>query len=475
MLQELDAPEPWRIVVYAQAERAFAATLDSVQLLLLDEGVVGSDYISLVRKAQRRYPGVSILVVGGPKSDDVRAAELRQGVDHYYERPLEAEPVAAAIQHQLAVAQLKAEVGLVGRSIQIEEILEAILQVGPTEVPILVEGESGTGKDVIARAVHAASRRRTGPYVALNVASLAEGVLESELFGHEKGAFTGAVSQRAGVFERADKGTLFLDEVGEMDHGMQVRLLRALESGEVMRVGGVKSVPVDVRIISATNRNLLEAVESGRFRQDLYYRLKGVSFFLPPLRERKEDIPTLVDYFIKAANARHNKRVKGVDAGALRLLMDNPWAGNVRELRNVIDTTVVLSPQGRISADLVRSQLGGPAHPPESPMLPVPLHRAKDEAEREMIYASILALHRDVREILTLLRDGDAAGPMSGLREVRSDFDDTAAEVPSLTALERQAIMEALRATSGNRRKAAEKLGISERTLYRKIKEYGLV
>ena len=460
------------MVVFDEPERAFAASLESVQVLLIDDTTV-TEYLSLIRKAQRRFPGVDVLVVGGPKSDEVRAAERRQGVDHYYERPIDAGQLKASIVHRLAVSGLKAAVGLVGRSLNIEEILEAILQLGPTEVPILIEGESGTGKDVMARAVHHASRRRAGPFVAINVASLAEGILESELFGHEKGAFTGAVAQRAGVFERADNGTIFLDEVGEMGHNMQVRLLRVLESGEVLRVGGVRSIGIDVRVIAATNRNLKDAVEEGRFRQDLYYRLKGVSFYLPPLRDRKEDIPILVDYFVKNANQRHEKHVRGVDAAAMRLITESPWPGNIRELRNVIDTAVVLTGHGRVSADLVRSQLGGSVNAPESTMLPVPLHRSKEEAEREMIYASILALHRDVREILEVVRGGPPS-PLGGLREVRPE---ELGEVPlqNLATLERAAIIEALRGANGNRRKAAEKLGISERTLYRKIKEYGLV
>ena len=268
----------------------------------------------------------------------------------------------------------------------VEEVLEAILQVGPTEVPILIEGESGTGKDVIATAIHQSSRRSDGPYVAINCASLAEGVLESELFGHEKGAFTGAVAQRAGVFERANGGTIFLDEVGEMSANMQVRLLRVLESGEVLRVGGVKTFTVDVRVVAATNRNLSAAVAEGSFRQDLYYRLKGVRFHLPPLRERKEDIPLMVNYFIHKANEKHDKNVRGIDADALRTIVSSHWPGNIRELRNLIDTVVVLAAGGRISMDVVRPRLADDGAR-EPTLLPVALHRSKEEAEREMIYA----------------------------------------------------------------------------------------
>ena len=464
-----------RIVVFDDIARVFSASLDRLEFLLLDEAAVGAVYIPIIKKARRRFPAVDIMVVGGPKADDVRAAERRQGVDYYYERPVEGDLLKAALQHRLDLARMKAGVGLVGRSPVLEEILEAILQVAPTDVPILIEGESGTGKDIIARAVHETSRRSEKPYVAINVASLAEGVLESELFGHEKGAFTGAVAQRAGVFERASAGTIFLDEVGEMSPNMQVRLLRVLESGEVLRVGGVKTLRVDVRVIAATNRNLSSAVSNGTFRQDLYYRLKGVSLYLPPLRNRKEDIPLLVDYFIGEANQKHGKSVKGIEADALRQLVESPWPGNIRELRNVVDTCVVLSNERRITGQLVASQLEGAEPDMQQSRLPVPLHRSKGEAEREMIYASILALHRDVREIMAMLRGAMHGAPIDGMKEVYPDGPGHASRVQTLSQLERTAIVDALRQSNGNRRKGSEILGISERTLYRKIKEYGLV
>ena len=472
---EMEKPESWNFVLFEEVERVFAAaaSLDRLEFLLLDEGVTGSGYLQVIRKARKRHPGILVMVVGGPKSDEVRVSERRDGVDYYFERPIDAKLLAAAIEHRLQIAWLKAVVGLVGRSLHIEEMIEAILQVAPTEVPILIEGESGTGKDLVAQAIHTASRRREGPYVAINCASLAEGVLESELFGHEKGSFTGAVGQRAGVFERAHRGTIFLDEVGEMSANMQVRILRVLESAEVLRVGGVKSFNVDVRVVAATNRNLATAVADGSFRQDLYYRLKGVNFFLVPIRDRKDDIPILIDHFIREANLKHGKSIKGIDSAALKKLVDNRWPGNVRELRNLIDTSVVLSTDNRITTGLVDSQLISQSGLPES-HLPVALHRSKDEAEREMIYASVLALHRDVREVLALLRGGRGGEHLEPAREVFSDIG-IRSQVKKLAQLERAAITEALRTSNGNRRKASEMLGISERTLYRKIKEYGLV
>ncbi len=472
VLQEL-APSPeWSLVVFRDPAPVFSSSVSDLHMLLLDEAVAQQVLATVVRRARKRFPAVDITVVGGPKSDDVRAAAKREGVDYYVERPLDPTSMRSVLEHRRKLAEVRAAAGIVGRSVQIEEILEAVLQVAPTEVPILIEGESGTGKDIVARAIHHASRRRQNAYVAINCASLAEGVLESELFGHERGAFTGAVAQRSGVFERADKGTIFLDEVGEMSASMQVRLLRVLESGEIIRVGGVKSFRADVRVVAATNRSLSAAVREGRFRQDLYYRLKGVSVYLPPLRERKDDIPILCDHFLREAARRHGKEIRGIEKDGLAKLVSYPWPGNIRELRNVIDTAVVLAPEGKITAALLDSQLGGETVR-EGPLLPVPLHRTKDEAEREMIYGSILAMHRDVRELLSIVRQSSGVKPFETMREV---FPEAPPEPPvqPLSSLEREAIREALRSTDGNRRKAADLLGISERTLYRKIKEYGL-
>jgi transcriptional regulator with PAS, ATPase and Fis domain len=385
----------------------------------------------------------------------------------------------AELKHRMRLVRLKDDCGVVGRSQEMEEVIEAVLQVGPTEVPILIEGESGTGKDIIARAVHMASLRSDRPFEAVNCGALAEGVLESELFGHEKGAFTGAVSRRAGMFERAHGGTIFLDEVGETSAGMQVKLLRVLESGELIRVGGVETIRVDVRIVAATNRRLAEAVRDGSFRQDLYFRIKGVNLFLPPLRSRKQDIPVLVQYFIAQSNRKHHKSIRGVEAPALRRILDYTWPGNIRELKNSIDTLVVLSSGPRITDAQTSSQLsevssqGMAGQGP--PLLPIALHRSKEEAEREMIYASILALHRDVREILSVLSDRSTPAPWDGLKEVRPEAEEDEEGELSLAQIERTAIREALNRHTGNRRLAADTLGISERTLYRKIKEYGLI
>jgi DNA-binding NtrC family response regulator len=479
IVESLGGLASWRIRVVDVPSELFSVLDYDTQLLILDETATGPGYLSHIKKARRASPAVDVTVIGGPKSDEVLLNERGEGVDQYHARPLDAGLLESEIKHRMRLVRLKNSCGIVGRSPAMEEVIEAILQVGPTEVPILIEGESGTGKDVVARAVHTASRRRDQAFEAVNCGALAEGVLESELFGHEKGAFTGAVARRAGMFERADGGTIFLDEVGETSASMQVKLLRVLESGELLRVGGVDTIRVDVRVVAATNRRLADAVREGSFRQDLYYRLKGVNLFLPPLRARKNDIPILVQYFIADSNRRHHKSVRGLDPAALRHLVEHSWPGNIRELRNAVDTLVVLSSGPRITEVQVDQQLS--AASPQGPgagaqsLLPVALHRSKEEAEREMIYASILALHRDVREILALLRDTRTPSPWEGLKEVHPEpFGESEGEL-SLAQIERSAIREALNRHTGNRRKAAEALGISERTLYRKIKEYGLI
>lgn len=469
--------EGWRLDTVDDPSGVVEALTETTAGVLVDE-VSEPSYLALLKRIRKTAPAIDATVVGGPKSDAVKLDERHEGVDCYLERPLEAAMLRASLDHRFALVALKFSAGVVGRSPGIEELLEAVLLVAPTEVPILIQGESGTGKDVVARAIHQTSRRRDKPFEAINCGSLAEGVLESELFGHERGAFTGAVARRAGLFERAHGGTIFLDEVGETSPNMQVRLLRVLETGDVLRVGGGTPFKVDVRVVAATNRNLGDAVRSGSFRQDLYYRLKGVNLFLPPLRERREDIPILVQRFIAQANRANQKSVRGVEADAMRRLSEHVWPGNIRELKNLVETLVVLTPGPRITRDLVDAHLADRAPSGGSPLLPVALGRSREEAEREMLYASILAMHRDVREVLQLLRQDGVPGstggsPFEGLREVPA----VDAHVPpplSLEHMERGAVKEALNRAGGNRRRAAEFLGISERTLYRKIKEYGL-
>jgi DNA-binding NtrC family response regulator len=357
---------------------------------------------------------------------------------------------------------------------------------------VLIEGESGTGKELVARALHRLGQRRAKPFIAVNIGALPETLLESELFGHEKGAFTGAAERRLGRFELANGGTLFLDEIGEAPASTQVKLLRVLEQRELMRVGGTQPIKVDVRVVAATNRPLRAAVEAGEFRADLYYRLNVLTIYLPPLRERREDIPLLVRTFVQELAKEHDRAFHGISGDAMQILSDYPWPGNVRELRNLVESMVVLSPGREITAADIPRELreGGRAR-----LLPVhvgPVLRAQDGAggrELEFIVRSLVELKLQLEE---LRRRVDDAGPLRGdmVGEVRPapalgvpalEADNGVAANPleirggmTMAEIERAAIVHALRETRGNRRKAAEMLGIGERTLYRKLKEYNL-
>jgi DNA-binding NtrC family response regulator len=296
-------------------------------------------------------------------------------------------------------------------------VIQTARQVAPSDIPVLILGENGTGKELVARAIHNHSRRRKARLVALNCAGLSENILEDELFGHVKGAFTGAMSDREGRFEYADGGTLFLDEIGDMPAAMQAKLLRVLENGEVVRLGANAPLQVNVRIISATNRKLTEMVEERQFREDLYFRIKGVTIEIPPLRERREDIPLLIHFFMQQAAEKHHKPVDHMTAEAQQALMSAPWPGNVRQLRQTVANMVVLSPGAVLGVE---------------------------------------SLPSDVKP---------AGGNGAGLANVGG---------VSLEQLEKEAIRSTLKMTGGNREQAAKILGIGERTLYRKIKEYGL-
>lgn len=307
---------------------------------------------------------------------------------------------------------------IIGNSQAMQKVVRTARQVAGTDIPVLILGESGTGKELLARAIHANSRRRKKRLVALNCAGLSESILEDELFGHVKGAFTGAQTDREGRFEHADEGTLFMDEIGDMPSAMQAKLLRVLENGEVVRLGSNDPVQVDVRLISATNRNLDEMVAEKQFREDLFFRIKGTTLTIPPLRERREDIPLLVHYFINQAAERHHKEVTGITPDAQQALMSQSWPGNVRQLRNVIENMVVLSQEPMISLD---------------------------------------ALPSDIRP-----SSNESVGGMNNLVGI------------SIEQAERELIRNTLKMVHGNREQAARILGIGERTLYRKLREYDL-
>lgn len=439
--------------------------------------------------------------------DELELRLTNAGYAELFAKPLDPEEVADAIERRLERRALAELTGLIGESAAIREVLVKIEQIAPVTSTVLVEGESGSGKELVARAIHQLSPRRAKPFIAVNVGALPESLLESELFGHEKGSFTGAAERRLGRFELADEGTLFLDEITEIPSSTQVKLLRVLEEREVTRVGSGQSLPVDVRVVAASNRSIRDAVESGAFRADLYYRLNVLRIYLPPLRERREDIPLLVRRFVREFSAQHDRPFRGISAEALSLLVSYPWPGNVRELRNLVESMVVLAPGHEIGADDIPRAIrdsGGRR------LLPVPVGPVVREGERaqgrelEFIVRSLVELKLQVEELRRRMdvevptpptRSGWVGDVLDGdgLGAVEADTGrlpstvgggipprdqpappSTIAVGPETTMadIERRAIEVMLRQTGGNRRKAAELLGIGERTLYRKLREY---
>lgn len=366
--------------------------------------------------------------------------------------------------------EFQKEHGIVGSSPEIVEIVDVIRQVAPADITVLVTGESGVGKEIIARAIHDASNRSKKPLVTVNCGAIPEGLIESELFGHEKGSFTSAVESRRGYFEIADGSTIFLDEIGETPLATQVKLLRVLENGEFTRVGSSVPRTTDVRVIAATNKNLESEVQQKRFRPDLYFRLRSVNLWVPPLRDRKGDIPALLEQFVGEFVGKNKISFEGFTEEAREALLEYHWPGNVRELRNVIESMIVLENGKRIGAEHVRKQLfgGQSLEAMRTRNLPVVANKTIEQAERELIYRALLDLKADIlelRDLVTHSRGGEPASPAD-----QSNGNGTV----SLDQMERQMIQRALDRHEGNRRLAARELNISERTLYRKIKEYGL-
>jgi DNA-binding NtrC family response regulator len=451
------------------------------------------------------------------RSDPVPVEVLREiGYVEVYRKPVDVDETAQGIRRLVERRQLQRQTGLIGESDALREVLVKVEQIAPVTSTVLIEGESGTGKELVARAIRMLSPRRNKPFIAVNVGALPETLLESELFGHEKGAFTGAAERRLGRFELANDGTLFLDEIGEIPLTTQVKLLRALEEREIMRVGGTQPIRVDVRVIAATNRPLRQHVEEGSFRSDLYYRLNVLSIYLPPLRERADDIPLLVRRFIDEFSTRHDRPFSGISAEAMELMVSYPWPGNVRELRNLVESMVVLSHGQQIVPEDLPRQIreGGSAR-----WLPVhvgAVARGAEEGagrELEFILRSILELKLQVEDLRRRVEEGRVGGNVGGREQWIGDFHPaslgeggeatgqgggsrshtlaggaleprgtppppnvvTVQPGTPMAEVERAVIEATLRETRGNRRRAAELLGIGERTLYRKIRDYQLV
>jgi len=488
-------------------------------LLVLTGGLEGGAGSRLARQAREE---LQIPVFAIAPGESLLPA-LRPGFDEVFAATVTAADVAAVGRMAIERRRLQRVTGIVGKTDAIREVLERVVQIAPVAATVLVTGESGTGKELVARGLHALSPRRHKPFIAVNVAAITETLLESELFGHDKGAFTGAIDARRGLFELADGGTIFLDEIGEMPMATQTKLLRVLEQREFHRVGGEKPIMVDVRIVAATNRDLRQLVAMGEFRRDLYFRLNVLHIELPALRDRRDDIPVLVEAFVQDASARHDRTFNGISADAMQILGDYAWPGNVRELRNLVESMVVLAPGRTIEAQDIPAEVRGGRG---RSLLPVPITRlaaggqGRDlRPELEFVFRTLVDLRVDMddlrREFEAYRRDGAlGVGGSSyaslSAREVPARFlaatapatvgdveDATFVESqggapapapsppappeqgvvvfhPGMTMedLEREAIRAALDAVGGNRRKAAETLGIGERTLYRKLARY---
>jgi two-component system response regulator AtoC len=438
-LQEALGRQQYGVVVRSSAEEALDALKNAkFDLILMDvrlPGMNGLDAVDAVQKLDRRTP---IIVMTAHGTRDTALDAVRRGAYDYFTKPFRLDELEIIIRRALEKNRLIGEVqrlreqlatgsrrgGIVSASPAMQEVLRLIDRVGPTDSTVLVLGESGTGKELIAEAVHATSNRGERPFVKLNCAAIPETLLESELFGHEKGAFTGAVSRKLGKFEQADGGTLLLDEIGDMTLATQAKILRALQERELQRVGGSQTIKIDVRILASTNKDLERAVKEGTFRDDLYFRLNVVTINVPPLRDRRDEIPELADHFLAEANARLNRSITRLAPDTLAALMDYAWPGNVRELRNMIERAVVVN-DGDV---LALSSFPPPIRPAE------PL--------------------------------AGAAGRWDTLQDQNLTLDQKVAQ------LERAFVLEALSRAGGVQAAAAKLLGVTERSIWHLVKKH---
>ena len=388
------------------------------------------------------------------------------------------------------INRLQKTSGIIGNTEAIQEVLEMIVQVGPVDITVLVTGESGTGKEKVAKAIHKSSKRTHEPLIIVNCGAIPEGIIESELFGHKKGAFTGAGDDRKGYFETANKGTIFLDEIGETPLETQVKLLRVLENGEFIRVGDSNTLHTDVRIIAATNKNLESLVKKGDFRQDLYYRLKTVSIHVPALRQRVEDLSLFVERFALEFTRTNDIVYRGFMPEAIRLMKQYNWPGNVRELKNFVESILVLEKGERVTSEMVERKLRPSLDTAlQNPHLPVLVDQSPERVENELILRQLFLLRQDVELIRKIMNEqargndtlhyiNESVQDVPVTMEIDSKADtlirpDAIGDM-TLEDLEKEAIKRTLKFFNKNRRAAARSLGMSERTLYRKINDYGL-
>jgi len=425
--------EGYRVTAVGSGPEAIAMFQDEgPDLVFLDIWMAGMDGLEALAELKRIRPESAVVMISGHGTIETAVKATKLGAYDFVEKPLSLEKTLLAAARALEHSRLERENRdlrerlergheIVGKSALIGELRAQIATAAPTNGRVLIHGENGSGKELVARAIHALSVRRDGPFVEVNCAAIPEELIESELFGHERGAFTGAVARRRGKFELADRGTIFLDEVGDMSLKTQAKVLRVLEEQTFERVGGKETIRVDVRVLAASNQNLREQIAAGRFREDLFYRLSVIPIEVPPLRQRKEDIPLLVEHFIRLFSGENGKRPKTISVEALAYFLSYDWPGNVRELRNMVERLVIMAPHDVI----------GPEDLPP-PLRPRDAGAAGEESQKERT-----------------------------LKEARESF-------------ERAYILAELRGHDWNMTRTAEKLGIERSHLYRKLKAYGI-
>ena len=411
-------------------------------LVLLDLTMPLISGIDTLKRIQRIDPGLPVIILTGDSRVGTVVDAMKLGAYDFFPKPLDWERLEIAIKNALVTKELRGEVSrlqgqlkskysfkqIIGNSKSMQDVFRSLERVVEANVTVSIRGESGTGKELLARSIHFNGLRKQKAFVAVNCAAIPESLLESELFGHEKGAFTGAIARRAGKFEQADGGTLFLDEIGDMPHSTQVKILRVLQERQFQRVGGTETVEVDVRVISATNKNLEEEMKKGNFREDLYYRINVYPIFVPPLRKRREDIPALAAFFLGKYNKEYRRKVKAILPQTLDYLMNYEWPGNVRELENVLERSFLHASDGVLAAE----------------HLPITITSFKEDLNSGDSFINL-------KKVVSLTR-----------------------QITPLKDLEKEVLQQAIKLTNYNMSNAALELGIGRTTLYRKLEKYGI-
>jgi len=411
-------------------------------LVLLDLTMPLISGIDTLKRIQKIDPGLPVIILTGDSRVGTVVDAMKLGAYDFFSKPLDWEKLEIAIKNALITKELRGEVSrlkgqlkskysferIIGNSKTMQEVFRSLERVIETNVTVSIQGESGTGKELLARSIHFNGRRKQKPFVAVNCAAIPESLLESEFFGHEKGAFTGAIARRVGKFEQADGGTIFLDEIGDMPYSTQVKILRVLQERRFQRVGGTETVEVDVRVISATNKNLEEEMKQGNFREDLYYRINVYPIFVPPLRRRREDIPALAAFFLEKFNKEYRRKIKAILPQTLDYLMNYEWPGNVRELENILERSFLHASDGVLAAE----------------HLPITITSLKEDWHQDDSFI-------DLKKVVSLTK-----------------------QITPMKDLEKAVLQQALKLTNYNMSSAALELGIGRTTLYRKLEKYGI-